>query len=100
MMVHIYKKKDLLFCQRQKTKAFLFRRFFLWTFQAAPRRTAGYAKKKNFPYNAPRRGTKSPSSRDGSFSNRLYYSTFKAQKQTIFPAIIFYYFQISHILSD
>ncbi len=28
------------------------------------------------------------------------YSTFKAQKQPIFPAIIFYYLQISHILSD
>mgnify|MGYP004658904113 FL=1 len=28
-------KKDLLFCQRQKTKAFLFRRFFLFGFQFA-----------------------------------------------------------------
>ncbi len=28
-------KKDLLFCRRQKTKAFLFRRFFLFGFQFA-----------------------------------------------------------------
>jgi len=28
------------------------------------------------------------------------YSTFKAQKQPIFQAIIFYYFKISHILND
>ena len=37
-----------------------------------PRWTAGYAKKKDLPYNAPRRGTKSPSSIDGSFSDFLH----------------------------
>jgi hypothetical protein len=28
------------------------------------------------------------------------YSTIKAQKQPVFPAIIFCYFDISHILND
>jgi len=73
---------------------------FIWLSVRVPRRTAGYAKKKDLPYNAPQRGTKSPSSIDGSFSDFLHYSTFKAQKQPVFPAIIFYYFKISHTLND
>jgi len=84
-----------------KNKSLSFQTVLFMDFSSRiPRRTAGYAKKKDLPYNAPRRGTKSPSSIDGSFSDFLHYNTFKAQNQPIFQAIIFIYFLFLHILSN